>query len=257
MYGAGMGSLQLHVYASTVAYGYVGVTPESCDELITNASTCENAANQTGGSYEGTIEDSDYPSGCFLKYTNGVPTGDVYFNDDTSSACGTNAQTCLCKSSWSAAWSLSGNQGSAWYQSNTIIPSNVTRIRFVAVTGSSWASDMAIDAVSISSFPQVPSPQPTPLPTLGGYPDCDFASGTCSFSNTGSYSWSRGLTTPSSSTVRISLKKNFGFFSRFCHSIQTCNHTNSRPCRGPKKRTTAIISCILKRLLQIIQTYVY
>jgi|MDSY01.2.fsa_nt_gb hypothetical protein len=257
-----------------------------------------------GDSYEGLTDDSVYPSGCYQKWIAGASTGEVYFNRDSTSSCGINGQPCLCRSSWASAWSLSGNQGTAWVESISDFSTNVTQIRFVGISGPTWQSMMAIDDVAIyvqpssaptplpsisvlpspnptitprpttsplptsvptavptriptfvptpipsqepstsptgmpsmapSPHPSVspapthtptmqptampstaaPSSPPTPLPSLAAYPDCDFASGTCSFSNTGSYSWSRGLTTPSGSTVRTNVGSAF-FFNCF------------------------------------------
>lgn len=52
--------------------------------------------------------------------------------------------------SWSAAWSASGNQGSAWKNASVNLPSATgLSIRFNGTTGSSWSSDIAIDQVSV------------------------------------------------------------------------------------------------------------
>jgi hypothetical protein len=139
LYGETMGTLQVHVYdSSTVAYASTGINDQSCVELISNASTCETVAGEMGYTYEGTTETAVFPSGCFLEFSSGASTGDVYFNTAGSSTCGINGQACLCKSSWSTAWSLSGNQGSEWFQSTTSLSPNVTQIRFVGVTGTSY-----------------------------------------------------------------------------------------------------------------------
>ena len=67
---------------------------------------------------------------------------------------------------WSEVWSKSGNQGNAWRNASTILPDSATRIRFDGRTGTSFASDMAIDDVWISSLqpPQPPLPSLPPLP---------------------------------------------------------------------------------------------
>lgn len=53
-------------------------------------------------------------------------------------------------SSWSTAWSVSGNQGSAWKNASVNLPSSSgLSIRFRGTTGSSWSSDIAIDQVAV------------------------------------------------------------------------------------------------------------
>lgn len=53
-------------------------------------------------------------------------------------------------SSWSNAWSVSGNQGSAWKSASVNLPSSGgLAIRFRGTTGSSWSSDIAIDQVAV------------------------------------------------------------------------------------------------------------
>jgi subtilisin family serine protease len=54
---------------------------------------------------------------------------------------------------WTVVWSLSGNQGSAWYQASvdlTAYAGSTIVIRFRGVTGSSYRSDMAVDDISLT-----------------------------------------------------------------------------------------------------------
>ena len=60
---------------------------------------------------------------------------------------------------WTTQWSLSGNQGTSWYEAVVAVPSATTTIRFAGTTGSDFTSDIAIDDVSIEYA------SPSPLPT--------------------------------------------------------------------------------------------
>ncbi len=56
-------------------------------------------------------------------------------------------------SSWNTEWSLSGDQGDQWFQTNVSLSAYVgipVRLRFHGVTGSGYASDMAVDSIVIS-----------------------------------------------------------------------------------------------------------
>lgn len=54
-------------------------------------------------------------------------------------------------SSWSTAWSVSGNKGAAWQEASVNLPSSSgLSIRFRGTTGSSWSSDIAIDQVAVN-----------------------------------------------------------------------------------------------------------
>ncbi len=55
---------------------------------------------------------------------------------------------------WTTVWSLSGNQGTAWYQANVDLTAYVgttLTIRFRGVTGSSYTSDMSIDDITVDA----------------------------------------------------------------------------------------------------------
>ncbi|CAL2108026.1 lysyl endopeptidase [Tenacibaculum sp. 190524A02b] len=58
-------------------------------------------------------------------------------------------------SSWTSLWSLSGNQGNQWNAVSVNLASYLgqakLKLRFVGTTGSSWSSDIAIDAISLST----------------------------------------------------------------------------------------------------------
>jgi len=57
-------------------------------------------------------------------------------------------------SSWNTEWSLSGDQGNQWFQTNVNLSAYAgapVRLRFRGVTGSTFSSDMAIDSIAISN----------------------------------------------------------------------------------------------------------
>ena len=59
---------------------------------------------------------------------------------------------------WTNVWSLSGNQGNAWYEANvdlTAYAGSTITIRFRGVTGSSYTSDMTIDDLSLTVTPAI------------------------------------------------------------------------------------------------------
>jgi hypothetical protein len=69
--------------------------------------------------------------------------------------------------SWTTVWSLSGNQGNAWYEANVDLSAyDGTRLslRFRGVTGSSYTSDMSVDDITITA---------TVGPTCTVPADCD------------------------------------------------------------------------------------
>ena len=56
--------------------------------------------------------------------------------------------------SWTTLWSLSGDQGNQWNAESVSLASytgDVIKLRFVGTTGSSWASDIAIDNLELST----------------------------------------------------------------------------------------------------------
>ena len=52
-------------------------------------------------------------------------------------------------STYTSLWRASGNQGWAWRDAHVVVPGSVSRLRFVAKTGSGWSSDIAIDDLSV------------------------------------------------------------------------------------------------------------
>jgi len=55
---------------------------------------------------------------------------------------------------WTTAWSLSGDQGDQWFQTNVTLAAYAgtpVRLRFRGVTGSGYAGDMALDSIAISN----------------------------------------------------------------------------------------------------------
>ncbi len=65
---------------------------------------------------------------------------------------------------WTSIWNQSGNQGNQWNAVNVDLASylgeTAVRLRFVGTTGSSWSSDIAIDAISLSTGGTDPDPDP-------------------------------------------------------------------------------------------------
>ena len=57
-------------------------------------------------------------------------------------------------SSWTSLWSLSGDQGNQWNEESVSLSSYVggtVQLRFVGTTGTSWSSDIAIDAIEVTA----------------------------------------------------------------------------------------------------------
>lgn len=52
---------------------------------------------------------------------------------------------------WMPIWRRAGNQGKGWKAASVAIGHEVTALRFVGETGTSYRSDMALDAVSLST----------------------------------------------------------------------------------------------------------
>ncbi|WP_299624299.1 M36 family metallopeptidase [uncultured Tenacibaculum sp.] len=67
-------------------------------------------------------------------------------------------------STWTSIWNQSGNQGDQWNAVNVNLASYLgessVRLRFVGTTGTSWSSDIAIDAISLSAGGTDPDPDP-------------------------------------------------------------------------------------------------
>ncbi|KAJ8598599.1 hypothetical protein CTAYLR_001697 [Chrysophaeum taylorii] len=108
-------------------------------------------------------------------------------------------------------WNRSGDQGDRWYPSGYLeIPSTARTVRFVVYTGSTFASDVAIDNVTFARFTPtsmptvspVPSPAPTSLRSFRAV-SCDFdeSADVCGWTTEGTYQWTRAAgTTPSEGT---------------------------------------------------------
>ena len=61
--------------------------------------------------------------------------------------------------SWTDVWSRSGDQGNQWIEASVDLSAYAGKtisIRFEGVTGSGYRSDMAVDAVSVTTIPAVP-----------------------------------------------------------------------------------------------------
>ena len=70
---------------------------------------------------------------------------------------------------WTTQWSISGDQETAdWQMAKIELWDMVNCVRFVGTTGSSWASDMAVDDIAIYAL--APSALPTPSPTISSFP---------------------------------------------------------------------------------------
>lgn len=65
--------------------------------------------------------------------------------------------------SWGSVWTLSGNQGNSWYSESVDLSDYAggpLQVRFNAVTGSGWRSDIAIDNITVTN---VAGPAPPPI----------------------------------------------------------------------------------------------
>lgn len=54
----------------------------------------------------------------------------------------------LCDNVYTTLWEVSGDQGSEWLLALVAVPSSASQLRFVAVTGVGYLSDIAIDEFS-------------------------------------------------------------------------------------------------------------
>lgn len=62
---------------------------------------------------------------------------------------------------WSNLWEMEGNKGDKWLQAIVSLPAGSIMLRFVATVGKSFASDFALDDLSISTTqPPTPTTQP-------------------------------------------------------------------------------------------------
>ena len=159
MYGYSMGTLQLDTF------GDAPVADESDDGPLC-PETC------FGSSCEGWVqsyqESSSAENTCALFESYGCDC----------SGCPS------CSGTWTTQWSLTGNQGYGWKLATIYVGSEVSRVRFVGTTGSSYESDMAVDDIAITLWIEaptasptstlvptpIPTPPPTPSPTTSPLP---------------------------------------------------------------------------------------
>lgn len=100
---------------------------------------------------------------------------------------------------WTKLWEKVGDQGQQWQDAAVQVPADTTHIRFVGTTGSSWSSDIAIDALSLAPGRVTTTTTTTPLPVANT--SCDFEADFCNWTNAGSKLWTiRQGTTPSNNT---------------------------------------------------------
>jgi hypothetical protein len=147
-------------------------------------------------------------------------------------------------SNWTNVWSLSGDQGNSWKQASVILSSSVTQIRFRALTGSNYTSDMAIDDVYIHSG----SPADFSLsPTSLAYGDVEVGTTKVlqfTISNNGSGTITGDITTPSGYSVATSTKgtKGRNTLSYSITTSQTFNLTFA-PSQENTYNGTVTITC--------------
>ncbi|NMM47808.1 T9SS-dependent choice-of-anchor J family protein [Marinigracilibium pacificum] len=70
---------------------------------------------------------------------------------------------------WSSIWSKSGNQGNNWLQAEVNLAAYLgdkVKLKFIGTTGDTWQSDIAIDALSLSSSTTTPPDTTTTVATL-------------------------------------------------------------------------------------------
>ncbi len=123
-------------------------------EASTNGSTGEIGANATAillspcydltGASAATFE--------FSNHMFGTSVGSLRLEASTDGA------------AWTSVWSESGNQGNQWndvsLNLSAYLGESSLRLRFVGTTGSSWSSDIAIDAISLTTGGTNPDPDP-------------------------------------------------------------------------------------------------
>ncbi|XP_062504071.1 MAM and LDL-receptor class A domain-containing protein 1-like [Corticium candelabrum] len=78
-------------------------------------------------------------------------------------------------------WTKRGNQGNRWIQQSVdLISSGPYQIIIEAVVGISWTGDIAVDDITLTNCPPIPTPTPPPpcRPNMGPG-DCDFEQDAC------------------------------------------------------------------------------
>ncbi len=90
------------------------------------------------------------PTVTFSYHMNGANVGSLALEASTNDG-----------SSWSTVWSISGSQGDTWNEASVAInSSDIVKLRFNAVTGSGWSSDITIDDIVVGNGGGTPPPPP-------------------------------------------------------------------------------------------------
>ncbi|UCC31905.1 MAG: choice-of-anchor J domain-containing protein, partial [Phycisphaerales bacterium] len=158
---------------------WVNVSGDDMDWTRRSGSTPSSSTGPSsahGGSYYVYTEASspNYPSktaileGPCFDLSNTSEAGLTFWYHMYGTAMGTlNVEVSEDCVSWTNVWSLSGNQGNAWYETDVDLGAYIGStivIRFRGVTGSSYTSDMSVDDITVDVTPAIP---------CGGDPDCD------------------------------------------------------------------------------------
>ena len=171
---------------STVDLSSVCWTNEAGDDTDWVARSSSTASSNTGPSSDHTsggnylfIESSScysktaiMTSPTFDVSSMSVPTLSFYYHM-YGSTMGTLTVDAYYNGTWNnGIWTLSGDQGNAWYEAEVSIPAAAgfsdLKLRFNGLTGSDYSSDMAIDNVSLIDIP-CPDPSDLAATNITGY----------------------------------------------------------------------------------------
>ena len=104
----------------------------------------------------------------------------LFANNMNGEAMGSLRLESLGSSRWTTFWLQAGDRGPLWESYKVVIPQDAKMLRFVGITGSSWTSDIALDAIGVG----------VGVPVLDlEYIACAFTFHTCKWVSTGNVSW--------------------------------------------------------------------
>lgn len=99
--------------------------------------------------------------------------------------------------SWEDIWSVTGDHGDQWLPVTLTVPPGFETLRFDAIAGADWRSDIAIDAVTVQTSTTTTTTTTTPAsttpPASTGIEacNCNFGSGLCNWTSSGIHKWVR------------------------------------------------------------------
>lgn len=97
--------------------------------------------------------------------------------------------------SWEDIWSVTGDRGDQWLPVTLTVPPGFETLRFDAIAGADWRSDIAIDAVTIHTSTTTSTTTTTPASTTPPASTgieacvCGFGNGLCNWTSSGSHQW--------------------------------------------------------------------